>query len=283
MEYFTIELCEILLGFTALSVCVFIVLFIIISTFKKRHKISVIEQKEQTGNFNESVVAQLIKQQLDKSLVDIVGAINDEKLSNNKDVREKVVQEKLVPEEIAKEPEPVDSDEYDQVEPGNSEMIEKPWVDIVDAIDDEQFSNNKVVQEEIAKEEITKEPELVDSDEYDQVELGNSEMIETPLVDIVDAINDEKLSNNKVIREKVVQEKFVLEEIAKEPEPVDSDGYDQVESGNSEMIDKYDEAADLAKSGMNVCDIADRVKLSMGEIDLIVKLNSLRNESSRAA
>ncbi|WP_157487307.1 DUF2802 domain-containing protein [Desulfosarcina sp. BuS5] len=49
------------------------------------------------------------------------------------------------------------------------------------------------------------------------------------------------------------------------------------------MVDKYDEAAALAKSGMNVCDIADRVKLSMGEIQLIVNLNSLRNESSRAA
>ncbi|MCD6274267.1 MAG: hypothetical protein J7K30_15860, partial [Deltaproteobacteria bacterium] len=91
MEYFTIELCEILLCLTALSVCVFIVLFIIISTLKKRYKISGIEQKEQAGNFNESVMAQLIKQQLDKSFVDIVDAINDEKLSNNKVVPNKVV------------------------------------------------------------------------------------------------------------------------------------------------------------------------------------------------
>lgn len=239
MEYFTMELCEILLDLTALSVCVFIVLFIVISTFKKRHKISGIEQKEQTGNFNESVMVQLIKQQLDKSFVDIVDAINDEKLSNNKVVPNKAVREKFVPEEISKEPEPVDSGEYDQ-------------------------------------------------NEYDQIEPGNSEMIDKPLIDAVYAINDEKLPDNKfvpekVVPEKVVQEKFVLEEISKEPEPVDSDKYDQVELNNSEMIDKYDEAAALAKSGMNVCDIADRVKLSMGEIQLIVNLNSLRNESSRAA
>ncbi len=217
MEYFTIELCEILLCLTALSVCVFIVLFIIISTLKKKYKISGIEQKEQTGNFNESVMAQLIKQQLDKSLVDIVDAINDEKLLNNK-----VVRDKFVLEEITKEPETVDSDEYDQ-------------------------------------------------NEYAQIALCNSEMIDNSLRDTVYAVNDEKLSDNK----------FVLEDIAKEPETVDK--YDQVEPGNSEMIDKYDEAAGLAKSGMSVCDIADRVKLSMCEIELIVKLNSLRNESSRAA
>jgi hypothetical protein len=239
MEYFTIELCEILLDLTALFVCVFIVLFIIISTFKKRHKISGIEQKEQTGNFNESVMAQLIKQQLDKSLTDIVDAINDEKLSNNK-----VVREKFVLKEISKEPELVDSDEYDQ-----------------EYVDSGEYDQN----------------------EYDQIESGNLEMIDKPLIDAVYAINDEKLSDNKVVREKLVQKKFVLEEISKEPEPVDSDEYDQVESNNSEMIDKYDEAAALAKSGMNVCDIADRVKLSMGEIELIVKLNSLRNESSQAA
>ena len=244
MEYFTIELCEILLCLTALSVCVFIVLFIIISTLKKRYKISGIEQKEQAGNFNESVMAQLIKQQLDKSFVDIVDAINDEKLSNNKVVPNKVVpnkvvREKFVLEEISKEPEFVDSDEYDQ-----------------EYVDSGEYDQN----------------------EYDQIESGNSEMIDKPLIDAVYAINDEKLPDNKVVREK-----FVLEEISKEPEPVDSDEYDQVESNNSEMIDKYDEAAALAKSGMNVCDIADRVKLSMGEIQLIVNLNSLRNESSRAA
>jgi hypothetical protein len=234
MEYLTMELCEILLDLIALSVCVFMVLFIVISTFKKKDRISGIEQKEQIGNFDESVMAQIVKQQLYKSLIDVVDAVNDKKLSNNQAVRNQAVPEKFVQEKIAKEPEPVDPDEYNQ-------------------------------------------------NEYDQVESNNSEMMDKSLTDIVDAVNDKKLSNNQAVPEKFVQEK-----IAKEPEPVGPDEYnqnesDQIESGKPEMIDKYDEAAGLAKSGMNACDIADRVKLSMCEIELIVKLNRLRNESSRAA
>ena len=49
------------------------------------------------------------------------------------------------------------------------------------------------------------------------------------------------------------------------------------------MIDKYNEAARLAKSGLNVYAISDRVKLPQGEIELIVNLHKLSNESTREA
>ncbi|MCD6224758.1 MAG: hypothetical protein J7K32_04420 [Deltaproteobacteria bacterium] len=155
MEYFTRELCEILFDLTALSVCMFIVLFITISRFKNRHKISGIEQQKQTGNFNEAVLAQLIKQQFDKLLADTVDVINNGKLLNNK--------------------------------------------------------------------------------------------------------------------------------VARQPEIVDSPAHDQPESDNLKMIDKYNEAAGLAKSGLNVYAISDRVKLPQGEIELIVNLHKLGNESAREA
>ena len=67
--------------------------------------------------------------------------------------------------------------------------------------------------------------------------------------------------------------------IAQEPEIVDSPAHDQPESDNFKMIDKYSEAAWLAKSGLNVYAIADKVKLPQGEIELIVNLHKLRNES----
>ena len=181
MEYFTIELCETLLDLTALFVCIFIVLFIIISTFKNKRKISGIEKQEQTeqqtDNFNEAIMAQLIKQQFDKSLADVVGAINDEKLSNTK---------------VDQEPE-------------------------------------EIVQVEVVKEEVI---------------------------------------NKEIIKEAII----------KEPEFIEADEHNQVKSEKIEEIDKYDEAVDLAKSGMDVYAIADKVKLPMGEIEVIVNLNKLRNE-----
>ena len=155
MEYFTRELCEILFDLTALSVCMFIVLFITISRFKKRHKISGTGQQKQTGNFNEAVLAQLIKQQFDKSLADTVDVINNGKLLNNK--------------------------------------------------------------------------------------------------------------------------------VAQQPETINSPAHDQPESDNLKMIDKYSEAAGLAKSGLNAYAISDRVKLPQGEIELIVNLHKLSNESPREA
>lgn len=54
-------------------------------------------------------------------------------------------------------------------------------------------------------------------------------------------------------------------------------------SSDSKILDKYDEAADLVQAGLNSYAIADRVKLPQGEIELIVNMNRLRNESAQTA
>ena len=279
MEYFTIELCEILLDLTALFVCIFIVLFIIISTFKNKRKISGIDQQEQTDketdNFNEALMAQLIKQQFDKSLADVVGAINDEKLLNNKVAQEKVDQENIVQEKVKEEE--VDQNKIDQEE---------------------------IDQEGIDQKIINKKPTIINAREHEQTESNNSEIINKLSADTLDSINDEKISNTKVdqepeeifqvevvkeevineeiIKEEVAQEENIKEAIIKEPEFIDSNEHNHVESEKIEEIDKYDEAVDLAKSGMDVYAIADKVKLPMGEIEVIVNLNRLRNEVQAA-
>ena len=245
MEYFTTELCEILLDLTALSVCVFVALFIMISTFKNKQKISGTRNQEetdkQTDNFNEAVMAQLIKEQFDKSLADVVGAINDEKLSNNKVVQKNSVQEKA--------------------------------------------DQNRVDQEEIDQKIIDKKPAIINLEEDEQSESDNSEIINKLSADTLDAVNDEKLSNSNLNQE---PEEIIKEEIITEPEYTDPDESDQDKANQDKaeefkIIDKYDEAADLAKSGMKVYAISDRVKLPMGEIEVIVNMNRLRNETSRAA
>ena len=240
MEYFTTELCEILLDLTALSVCVFVVLFIIISTFKNKQKISGTRNQEeadkQSDNFNEAVMAQLIKEQFDKSLADVVGAINDEKLSNNKVVQKNSVQEKA--------------------------------------------DQNRVDQEEIDQKIIDKKPTIINLEEDEQSESDNSEIINKLSADTLDAVNDEKFSNSNLNQE---PEEIIKEEIITEPEYTDPDKSNQDKAEEFEIIDKYDEAADLAKSGMNIYAISDRVKLPMGEIEVIVNMNRLRNETSRAA
>jgi len=152
MEYFTRELCEILLDMTALAICMLIVLFITAGSLKNRQKLFGNRPRKQIADFNETVLAQVIKQQFDKSLADTVEVINNRKLLNNKAVR---------------------SQEF--------------------------YSSNQ-------------------------------------------------------------------------PEP-----------GNPERIDKHDEAARLASAGLNAYAIGDRIKLPQGEIELIVNLHRLRNESAREA
>nr|MBL0731594.1 hypothetical protein [Desulfobacterales bacterium] len=103
--------------------------------------------------------------------------------------------------------------------------------------------------------------------------------------DTLDTVNDEKLSNRNLNQEpeEIIKEEMIKEEIVAESEYTDPNESDQDEAGQFEIIDKYDEAADLAKSGMNVYGISDRVNLPMGEIEVIVNMNRLRNEASRAA
>ncbi|MBL0716755.1 MAG: hypothetical protein JJV89_01790 [Desulfosarcina sp.] len=254
MEYFTTELCEILLDLTALSVCVFVALFIMISTFKNKQKISGTRNQEesdkQTDNFNEVVMAQLIKEQFDKSLADVVGAINDEKLSNNEVVQKNSVQEKA----------------------------------------DQNKVDHEEIGEEIDQKIIDQKPATINLEEDEQSESDNSEIINKISADTLDAVDDEKVLNTnlnqepeEMIKEEMLKEENMAEPEYTDPNESDQDKANQDKAGQFEIIDKYDEAADLVKSGMNVSAISDRVNLPMGEIEVIVNMNRLRNEASRAA
>jgi|GEM_PF-3062479 len=289
MEYFTIELCEILLDLTALFVCIFIVLFIIISAFKNKRKISGTDQQaqtdKQTDNFNEAVMAQLIKEQLDKSLADVVGAINDEKLSNNKIVKEKVNQEEVVQKNV--EEEQIDQNQNDEKFLNtkgslNNKLailsVEAPvWQGVKTQEYQDILSFRNAVRRDAsalkmssyccASPNIEQEPEKAV-----QVEVVKEEE------EINDEIIKEKIVKEEIVKEEEVNDEIIQEAIVKEPEFIESDEDNPVESEKIEVSDKYDEAADLAKSGMNVYEIADKIKLPMGEIEMIVNLNRLRDE-----
>jgi len=80
----------------------------------------------------------------------------------------------------------------------------------------------------------------------------------------------------------IEKERMLLHDLtplsAEEPVQVQEDFYNKNSMGSGDLAgDKYDEVSRLADSGWSVKKISERIKIPMGEVELIIKLRELES------